>query len=224
MTYARSGSTLLQALLNSCPGVLIRGENYNALFHLYRAIRAMDETRAKHGGTSGADQPDDPWFGAHQVQPRNFEARAIQAFVRRVLAPPPGVSVTGFKEIRYNRHFITAADFAPYMTFLLNRFPGARLVFNSRRAEAEAASGFVAQQGQPLSRVQSWVAEADASFAAFARANPERTRHMQYEDWTLDHGQIHELLGFLDLDWTPEGVASVMSKRLTHAQPAQPRG
>ncbi len=35
VTYGRSGSTLLQGILNSIPGYLIRGENRAALFHLY---------------------------------------------------------------------------------------------------------------------------------------------------------------------------------------------
>ena len=39
LTYGRSGSTLLQGILNSIPGYLVRGENRQILFHLHEFHR-----------------------------------------------------------------------------------------------------------------------------------------------------------------------------------------
>ena len=99
VTYARSGSTLLQALLNACPGVQIRGENNSALYHLYRAIAAVEAAKKDHGGPLSVP-PDEPWHGAGLMKPKAFEGRLLQGFVRRVLAPDAETRVTGFKEIR----------------------------------------------------------------------------------------------------------------------------
>ena len=42
LTYARSGSTLLQNILNSVPGVLFRGENAGALNGLYSSWAGVE--------------------------------------------------------------------------------------------------------------------------------------------------------------------------------------
>lgn len=215
VTYARSGSTLLQAILNACPGVAIRGENHNALYHLFRSIRALEETRNLHGLHPQSGQPDNPWAGANAVQLEAYETRVVQSFVNRVLTPAEGTRVTGFKEIRYNRSFIAEPDFAPYMTFLLSRFRDARIVFNMRRDTDVAKSSFVA--GQNPAEVRAWVANADARFTRFA-ATTDRAMLMRYEDWVKDQGLVHAMLDFLGLDWTEEAVRQVMARPLTHAR------
>lgn len=214
VTYARSGSTLLQSLLNSCPGVRVRGENNNALFHLHRAVAAVEGTR-KFGRHPQTKAPDEPWFGASRVKPLAFEAGLLAGFVRNVLAPEPETVVTGFKEIRYNRSFIPKAQFAPYMDFLLTRFPQSKVVFNSRRAADVARSAFLADQNSR--DIMAWVAEADSNFAAYDRGS-DQTIHMQYEDYVADHTLVHQMLDFLELGWSAEAVETVFAKPLTHAK------
>ncbi len=116
VTYGRSGSTLLQSLLNSCKGVQIRGENGNVLYHLYRAAMAARSTR-QIGKTPQTVVPDGPWYGAGEVRPVLFESELIGNFVRTVLAPDDGIQVTGFKEIRYNRNFVPHDQFVGYHGF-----------------------------------------------------------------------------------------------------------
>ena len=54
----RSGSTILQSLLNADPSVLIRGENNNFFYTTFCSYRALLEQR-NQGGT----QRSNPWFG-----------------------------------------------------------------------------------------------------------------------------------------------------------------
>jgi Sulfotransferase family len=214
VTYARSGSTLLQSLLNSCNGVQIRGENNNALFHLYRAISAVQATR-KFGWHPQTKARDEPWYGAGEVKPLLLEANLLNSFVRNVLAPDPATKVTGFKEVRYNRQFIANEHFAPYMDYLLAKFPNSKIVFNSRRADDVVKSGFLAKQNPH--NVRTAVAEADTNFATYD-AGSDRTIHMYYEDYVADHAQIHRMLSFLNLDWNAEVIEQVFAKPLTHAK------
>lgn len=218
VTYARSGSTLLQSLMNSCPGVQMRGENNNTLFHLFKAIQSVEGTRVfgRHPQTKA---PDEPWFGSFNVRPRLFETAAINNFVRHVLTPDPGTQVSGFKEIRYNRAFIQQADFAPYMDFLLGKFPGAKIVFNTRSAADVAKSSFLARERPE--QVFSWVAEADANFTSY-HAGSDRTILMRYEEYTSDHTKVHGLLDFLGLTWDAGMVERVFAKPLAHAKPLSP--
>lgn len=218
VTYARSGSTLLQSLLNSCEGVQIRGENSGTLYHLYKAIRAT-ETARKFGVNPHTKDVDGPWFGAFKIRPQIFENNMIGSFVRNVLAPDPGVKVTGFKEIRYNLKFIPKEDFAPYMDFLLAKFPGAKVIFNTRPAADVAKSSFVAKQNPH--KVHEWIAEADQNFISYD-ATSDRTMLMRYDQFTKDHSLIHKMLDFLELDWDVETVERVFAKPLTHAKAGGP--
>ncbi|MEI6099057.1 MAG: sulfotransferase [Alphaproteobacteria bacterium] len=219
VTYARSGSTLLQSLLNACPDVQIRGENSNTLFHMYKAGQAVEATRV-FGRHPQTRQVDEPWFGSFKVRPKLFEAGLINNFVRNVLAPDDGVKVTGFKEVRYTRHFIPKPDFAPYMDFLLAKFPNAKLVFNTRPAADVAKSAFHANHRPD--QIMVWVAEADENFAAY-NATSDRTILMRYQDYTRDHSLVHRMLDFLDLDWKAERVEQVFAKPLAHAKAAVPK-
>lgn len=214
VTYARSGSTLLQSLLNACPGVQIRGENQNALFHLFKAVQAVEATRVfgRHPQTKA---PDEPWFGSFRVRPKLFETAVLGNFVRNVLTPDPGTLVSGFKEIRYSRFFVQKADFAPYMDFLLAKFPGAQIVFNTRSAEDVAKSSFLARENPDV--VRAWVAEADENFARYALGS-DRTMLMRYDDYTRDHAQVHRMLDFLHLKWDAGMVDQVFAKPLAHAK------
>jgi hypothetical protein len=46
VTYGRSGSTLLQGVLNGIPGFLIRGENKDIVGHLLGLVNDVSNERA----------------------------------------------------------------------------------------------------------------------------------------------------------------------------------
>lgn len=214
VTYARSGSTLLQSLLNCAEGVQIRGENQNALFHLFRSYSAVRETGGR-GRAGRQASPDKPWFGAGSVKPQRFLAGLLDRFVNSVLSPDPGIKVTGFKEIRYVPFYMKNEEFEQYMDFLLEHFPGARLIFNSRNAEAVSRSGWHVKE-DPVKLMET-VRLTDARFAAYA-VKSDKVLHMQYDDYVADHSQIRRMYDFLDLPFDADRVEAVFAKPLTHAK------
>lgn len=213
VTYARSGSTLMQSLLNSVPGVQIRGENDNALYHLYRALDAVQSTR-RSARKFISTEVDRPWYGAGEVRPNIFEKNLLNNFLQNVLVPSPGVRVTGFKEIRHNREFIPAGQFAPYMSFLLDSFPGSRIVFNSRRAADVASSAWLAKQDRD--ETLALIKSADTRFSSYSAKHTDRTIHMRYDDYVADHTLIYRMMEFLELEYAPEAIEAVFAKRLEH--------
>ena len=215
ITYARSGSTLLQSVLNSTPGVVIRGENGGVLFHLFKAFDAARAT-ARRGRGKLQRQPDRPWFGAGDVRPQALRKALVNGFVRTVLNPPEGTRVTGFKEIRHTPFFMSDDEFAEYVAFLLDAFPGSRLVFNSREAESVSRSGWLKERDPE--RVIRDVRACDRRFAAAMAQHPERCFHVQYEDFVADPGLYGRLFDFLDLPHDAERVKAVLEKPLTHAK------
>ena len=62
VTHGRTGSTLLQGILNAIDGWHIKGENHNFAYGLYLSIQALtksSEMRLK----SDPSSPTSPWFG-----------------------------------------------------------------------------------------------------------------------------------------------------------------
>jgi len=103
--HGRSGSTLLQGILNAIPGFLIRGENHDfaaGLYMAYRRIkRAASAPQAARLGRT--DDPSVPWYGAADIDQQQLLAD-MTILMRNVLVPraqQSSVLCYGFKEIRF---------------------------------------------------------------------------------------------------------------------------
>jgi hypothetical protein len=128
VTYARSGSTLLQGILNSIDGVVIRGENENLCYSLFKAHEAIVSV---HGRSSiSSEKSTSPFYGAGLMDERYFLKEA-QKLLRRLLLGKRSNDKTmpcyGFKEIRYIRNL---QDLPKYLEFLAKIFPSPCFIFN----------------------------------------------------------------------------------------------
>lgn len=214
VTYGRSGSTLLQRLVNTLPGYQIRGENNNALVPLFDSWRAIVKSpnifgmRAQGAPSSSSH----PWFGAERIDPDRYSAALVESFVRTVLQPAPGVQVSGFKEIRLLHD---PEHFTAYLEFLLQVFPKARLVFNTRNHADVMQSGW--WRGQDPERVKGVLTAAEAVFHAVHASHPDRSVLLQYDAYTADHAAFEPLFDLLGAHPGADIIADVMATRLTHA-------
>jgi len=214
VTYGRSGSTLLQHLLNAIPSVVIRGENNNALYHLYRSWQAITESpditaMRREGLVSDATHP---WFGAEAIDAGAYRAALCTTFARTILRPPPATRIAGFKEIRT---LADPAQFAAYLAFLQRGFPGARIIFNTRDAADVCRSSWWRRHDPE--EVRQMISQADAVFHQHARANPERSILLRYEDYTSDPEALEPLFALLGARPAPGALRDVLQKRLVHA-------
>lgn len=219
VTYGRSGSTLLQNLLNALPGHCIRGENGNLLLPLAQAwtrlrntpnVRRLARNRTRTG-------PENPWFGAENIDDRRFGRALAQSFVREVLAPPEGTRVTGFKEIRWAE---SRTSLPAMLDFARAFLPGVRIVFNTRDHAQVARSGWWAEQDPDTVRAR--LAAMEAQYHAYMQRHPECCLHVHYDDYVQDHAALAPLFAFLGQPFDPAMVAAVMARRLTHLQPDTP--
>jgi len=209
VTYGRSGSTLLQSLLQSIPGSHIVGENFNVLDGLFQAAQRARKTRQKWGRK--AHPKDHPWHNADRVRPARFERGLVALFTQEVLVPPKDVRWFGFKEIR----FVTAGqDFDAFLRFYKRNFHNAFFVFNSRNAEDVAKSAW--WKDKPLDQVLNMVRTMDERFATFAAANPDCTQHVRYEDTLRDPASLQPLFDKLGEPLDMDLVQEIMARRLTH--------
>lgn len=215
ITYGRSGSTVLMNLLNAIDGYCIRGENNNALFSLYQGWAAVAQSSnlrfLRNRGTPTT--PEQPWYGGETTRPRALRDGVVRTFCDAVLAPPPGTRVSGFKEIRHPRD---PDLFRGYMDFLLQAFPQAKIVFNTRHHADVVKSGMFADKSPEA--VTRRLRLSDDLFAAYAAANNDRCLVLHYDDWKGRPEAMRPLFTFLGAPYDAARVTEILNTRLTHMQ------
>ena len=177
----RSGSTLVQGLLNAIPGTLVRGENDLYLLGLYRVMHRFLEFRELHT-RNRTRQVTSPFYGLMAIRRGLFVRAARQVFVEGALGPDPRPDVTrlGFKEVLWHR--IDRDETEDFFAFLDDAFPGVRYVLNSRDPEVVVGSGF--WKGQDPARAKESV-ERVFEVQDFLRVTrPDRTFDIEYEQLT----------------------------------------
>lgn len=214
VTYGRSGSTLLQHLLNAIPGFQIRGENNNALYPLFESWRAItqspDIARMQREGT--VSDAAHPWFGAETIDAHAYRAALCQTFAQRILRPDPGTYVAGFKEIR------TIADpdrFTAYLRFIQAGFPNARIIFNTRNPAAVCRSSW--WRDHDPAKVTAMIHAAEDVFRAYLAAHPDTSVLLHHDEYVADHTALDPLFALLGARPTTASLRAVMATRLTHA-------
>ncbi|MEO9682408.1 MULTISPECIES: sulfotransferase family protein [Rhodobacterales] len=213
VTYGRSGSTLLQNLMNAIPGYQIRGENNNALLHMmqaWRNIEASDPLKGMRAAQETSNQTH-PWFGGELIDPDRFGHGLAKCFTETVLNPDPDVRVSGFKEIRFHTN---PNMFMHYLDFMHKYFPNAKFIFNTRDHASVAKSGWWAER--PPQAVLKILEKAEQLYKNYLIKHSDRGLLMHYDDYVADVTALTPLYEFLEEEMNMDVIEGVMSKKLTH--------
>lgn len=208
LTYGRSGSTLLQGILNSTPGYLIRGENQQLLRHLYDFHRTALKVRAKQRRwvRKRADEYEalpstHPFFGMDEY-PQLPATRDIRRLVEdTVLRPAADTRVTGFKEIRW-----ADDDAAEFVAWIQEVFPGARFVVNTRDLDSVAQSGWWHDDPDAKATLERY----EAGVLALGAGLGDAAFHVKYDDYTADPASLAGLFEWLGEPFDVERVRAVL--------------
>ncbi|HEX5086457.1 MAG TPA: sulfotransferase [Nocardioides sp.] len=203
VTYGRSGSTLLMGLLNTIPGYLIRGENWDALHHLFRFHRTLLEGSRKWE-PARLRQRTHPFFGAGDF-PARRSLEGIRALViDTVLRPRDDTRVTGFKEIRWYQD-----DVEEYAAWLREVFPGARFVVNTRDHEEVLRSGWWAKRPEHAEALPA----VEARIVALAEGLGDAAYRVHYNDYVANPSVLRGLFEWLGEPYDEERVRQVLATR-----------
>lgn len=203
VTYGRSGSTLLQGILNSIPGYVIRGENGGSVKNLWRFQQEMAHWRSVRKKPIPLPKANS-WWGIDGFD-EALCARQIRSLVdETVLHPPAGTRVAGFKEVRY-----LDPDTPDYVRWMAETFPGSRFVFNSRRLDDVARSEWWKEDAGAAERLQA----ADAMLAELCASMGTRAFGVRYDDYTADVGALEPLFGWLGEPFDRSRLESVLDKK-----------
>jgi hypothetical protein len=180
VTYGRSGSTLVQGLLNTLPGTLVRGENNFYVLPLYRAqalARGFQRTYGRKPAPATS-----AFYGLAEMDLTAFEESTRQLMIRQMLGgvDPAKVRVLGFKEVLWHR--IRRRETQGFFRFFDAVFPNVRYVLNQRDHEQVLGSGFW-QRKQPAEGIRAL--ERVEEIQAFLReTRPTRVYDTRYETLT----------------------------------------
>ena len=221
VTYGPTGSTVLQAALNTLPGVIVRGENYSAFRGLNAYVQAIAETADRHH----AGKPTHPWFGSARLDPAQVLADLRRHVVTTVLRPRADTSWVGFKEVRYEPgHFATYDDLLNYLLFLGKLFPGIAFVFNVRDPAAAARSGWWPDNpaaGEVLETTRAWLVAANDDLRRMLGAG--RSVLLDYDEWNGHPDVLVAAFAALGLPSNAGGVRDAVGERLEHGPHAVDR-
>ncbi|WP_413161121.1 sulfotransferase [Capilliphycus salinus ALCB114379] len=198
ITYGRSGSTLLQGMLNEIEGVIIRGENSNFIAGLYEAYRNLEiATSPEYAQKSNA--PTHPWYGAGLLDLDVFLTHCQNMVRELLLADRQGddsIICYGFKEIRYlDFYFKSEYSLAGYLDFLAKIFPNVGFIFNVRNLDDVLKSGWWATTN-PADTSEK-ILGLEQAFKLYVQNNPNNTFLISHEDIVQKSDKLRDLFLFI---------------------------
>ena len=204
VTYGRTGSTLLQALLNTAPGTDIEGENYGFLYFLFSARRALRASRA-HVAAEGPDTVSHPFYGATRGYRLDSEREIVELARRFLRHGSPAATVCGFKDVRYD-----LPDLEDYLDFLKTIGARPHFVLLIRNHDDVLASGFMRKADAAEAR--SRLAATEQAFAGFAARNPDCTTTADYSDIAAAGPALQRLFERLGLAYDESKIAATLAR------------
>jgi hypothetical protein len=210
VTYGRSGSTVMQSVLQAMDGYFIRGENNNALAPIFDFYQALVQAQTKN--TKPNPPPHGPWYGIDEVDVDAVIQKTVELFIKDVLNVPKGTKRAGFKEIRF--HDVGIEKFPRFLDFIIKFFPNTRFVFNKRGADGVSKSGW--WRDVDYYDVLDMVETCDQLFDAYVAAHPDICFVTKYEDFKDRPEAFKGLCEFMNEPFDEEKIQAIMDHKLKH--------
>jgi hypothetical protein len=200
VTYGRSGSTLLTGILNSIPGYLIRGENRDAVHHLFLFHKTLATERVR-AGQRRLRQRTHPFFGIGDFPLNRSLRQCRRLLLTTVMRPRPDTRVTGFKEIRWYH-----PDLEEYVAWLREVFPQARFLVNTRNHDDVLKSGWWANGDHTAQ-----LADIETRLLALADSLGDAAYRVHYDDYVADPCVLKGMFEWLGEEFDEEAVRRTLA-------------
>ena len=212
ITYGRSGSTLLQGILNTIPSCIIRGENYNFVFDLYNAYKKIK--KAKNMELPSADnfnRPSHSWYGANNLNEEVYLS-AQKSLLKNMLIAETDNIFYGFKEIRYF-NINVFNELEDYLNFMELIMDDVAFVFNTRNPKDVANSSWWKKYDSSV-----LIPRLEKANKKFEEISQKRKNAfiISYENIVNNIDAKKNLFKFLAVEYNQEEIDSILNKK--HSQ------
>lgn len=216
ITFARSGSTLLQALLNSHDGCYIAGENNNFLFSAYESFKKYANAKEQYGRDGRSRSASHPWYGVRDFDTSKFKLDIKTLVDNALFQKAHSDVVLGFKEIRYP--YIT--DLKDYLLFIKDVFINVHFVFNYRDIEKALSSGFYLDYSEDKLKQERLLLE---QFSVKSRSIAKEyfnscSTILHYEEYIKDHSILVQLLENIGISSDLANIDDILKKPHSYTQ------
>ena len=210
VTYARSGSTVLQKILGCIDGFYVAGENGGALFGLFQSYQAARAAVVEQGNEPRSDVGD-PWRGVDRIDPERYGRALADVFVNEIVQPPPSARVIGFKEVRY---FDCLDVLDEFLEFMQRQFEPSLIVFNKRNATAVAQSAW--WRNYSTAELIAEIERFDRLMTGYVERHPADALIVDYDAYCRDVNSLRALFDRLGEQFDPASVQAVLDVPLRH--------
>ena len=202
VTYGRTGSTLLQGILNTIDGMVLLGENDHSFYPLFEYEKKI----RKLSGLKDTETPSSPFFGAGRLnvdQARKSVKDTIQSF----FAPfreDENAKCFGFKEVKFAQN---SKELVEYLSFLNEVFPSPAFVFLWRNHDDVLKSGW--WKNEDIVQASDVLEKVEEQARIFAAEN-QNCFELFFEDITSNSPTLHALFDFLGASYVQATVDRVL--------------
>jgi tetratricopeptide (TPR) repeat protein len=203
VTYGRTGSTLLQGMLNTIDNMRFFGENEGAFFHLFEYVETIERLSRR----TDSDLPNSPFYGAGALDPvaaKQAARRVIDTYFATARSEDVPTCV-GFKDVRYIDH---PDRLEAYLDFLEEMFDAPAFVFLWRDHTEVLRSGWWKQTDRVKAAATLEAVERQAKSFARDRNN---CFSITYADLIARTERLRGLFAFLGASFDPDRVDAVLS-------------
>ncbi|TAN66279.1 MAG: hypothetical protein EPN17_14510 [Methylobacter sp.] len=215
VTYGRSGSTLLQGLLNSIDGCLIRGENHNFCYGLFKAYEAITNTKNHYDNETKSFEATHPWYGAALLDENRFIEDARKLVLNQLNPDALQLNCIGFKEIRYVDCLTRLGE---YLNFLEKLFPNPAFIALTRDHDQVMSSGWW-QKRQDAKKTEARLTEFEEYISYYGK-NKNNVFHIDYSDMINQTQNLQKMFEFVGVPYNKAAVENVLS--IPHSYKTKP--
>lgn len=213
VTYGRSGSTLLQGIVNCIPGCVVRGENYNFIYPLFNAYNKLKDAQKMELEVSKKyNTPQHSWYGANQLNLDLF-IKSQKSMIKELLIGDSNAKYYGFKEIRYLN---VLNQLEPFLEFLELVMDDVAIIFNVRNTVDVSNSSW--WKNYDKSTLLPKLENATHKFKKLADEK-ENAFCFDYDELIKDDKIVRELFAFLDTEYKKKEITQILSTE--HSQDNQ---
>ncbi len=217
ITYARSGSTLLQGIMNSVDRVYVRGENGKFTFHLFRSYLALKNTRVLEKRKKPLPSTS-PHYGIDELDEEVY-LDGLKSYLEKFFARGPkndqDIECYGFKEIHYAD--LPEKVLAEYLGFLERLFTNVCFIGNFRDPQQVCQSAFMRKKN-PW-KLKRKLRNFHSNLAAIADKR-ENLFLINYTDVIGKTERLEALFDFLGVEYSEGKVDAVL--KVPHSYPPEP--